>query len=125
MEGRIHEGEVESGIRRGFPRIPPDDFTALTQAEPLDIQSSAFDRPRVRVRKQDSRLGPERRGCDSKYARTAAEVDDSFGRFVPHESREGFEQELAAGVEFLCAEHAGQGFELELEAFSVNGFDRG
>jgi hypothetical protein len=125
MEGRIHEGQVEAGTRCWFSRVPPDDLTAITQVEPVDVHSSAFDRAGVRVRQQDLRFRPQRCGCDSEYACATTEVDHSFGWLVSHISREGFEQELTPGIELFCAEHARQGFEQKLEAFSVNGFDRG
>ena len=125
MEGRIHEREVEATLQRFFPRIPPGDLAALTEAEPLDIRSSTLDCTGVRVSEQDAGLGPEHRRRDAENARAAAEIDDSFGRLVSDEAGQGVEQELAAGVELLRAEDARAGFELKLDSLMVDRFDRG
>jgi hypothetical protein len=125
MKGWVHEREIEAGVRRCFPRVPPDDLAAIAQTEIVYVQSSAFDRACVCVREQHSRFGPEFRRRDAEHACATAEVDDSLRRLVSHESREGFEQELTAGIELLRAENTGQGFELKLEALSADGFDRG
>jgi len=125
MEGWIDECEREARVGRRLPRVPPDHLAAIAQAESLYVQSSTLDSAGVRVREEDFRFGPERGGGDSENTRAAAEVDDSFRRLVPHESRKCFEQELTSGIELLRAEYAGQGFDLEFETLSVDGFDGG
>jgi hypothetical protein len=125
MEGRVHEREIEAGLGRGLTGVPPDGATSITQSKALNVVGCTFDRARVRVRQQNTRLRPECCGCDTEHAGTTPEVNDSLGRFVAHETRQRFEQELASGIELLRAEDAGPCLDLEFEMLAVDGVDRG
>jgi len=125
MEGWVDECEVEAGIRWRLAGVPPDDLAAIAQTELLYVQSRALDRAGVGVREENLRFRPEPRGCDSQNTRAASEIDEAFRRLVSHEAGKRLEQQLTACVELLRAEYTRQGFEFELEALSVDGFDGG
>jgi hypothetical protein len=123
VKGWIDEGEIESGVDGLLSGIPPDDSASGGEAEPINVALCTLDRAAVSVDEQDFGLWPECGRGDAENPGSAAEVDDSLGRFVSGKSRECLDQGLAARVELLRAEDAWSCFDLEFEGRLVDGFD--